>query len=77
MRNGKAHFHFSQEVKLQKLSARAYAEHQSTVDGNGNQTTTLTDCAFANDVTVNGTVLWGCAPQIFHLASELIENAQA
>ena len=32
---------------------------QSSIDGNGNQTTSLTDCVFANDVTVNGTVLWG------------------
>jgi len=32
---------------------------QSTVDANGNQTTALTNCAFANDVPVNGTVVWG------------------
>ena len=32
---------------------------QTSIDTNGNQTTTLTDCAFATDVTVNGTVLWG------------------
>ena len=31
---------------------------QTSIDTNGNQTTSLTDCAFANDVTVNGTVLW-------------------
>jgi hypothetical protein len=32
---------------------------QSTVDASGNQTTALTNCAFAKDVTVNGTVVWG------------------
>src|SRR3974390_3042526 len=32
---------------------------QTSIDTNGNQTTTLTDCAFATDVTLNGTVLWG------------------
>lgn len=32
---------------------------QSSVDQNGNQTTTLTDCAFATDLTVSGTVVWG------------------
>ena len=32
---------------------------QTSVDTNGNQTTSLTDCAFATDVSVNGTVLWG------------------
>jgi len=32
---------------------------QSTVDANGNQTTTLTNCAFAADVIVNGTLIWG------------------
>jgi len=32
---------------------------QTSIDANGNQTTSLTDCAFATDVTVNGTVLWG------------------
>ena len=32
---------------------------QASVDINGNQTTSLTDCAFATDVTVSGTVLWG------------------
>jgi pimeloyl-ACP methyl ester carboxylesterase len=32
---------------------------QTSIDTNGNQTTTLTDCAFAKDVTVNGTVMWG------------------
>jgi pimeloyl-ACP methyl ester carboxylesterase len=28
-------------------------------DANGNQTSTLIDCSFASDVTVNGTLLWG------------------
>jgi len=32
---------------------------QSAVDANGNQTTTLTNCSFATDVIVNGTVVWG------------------
>jgi len=32
---------------------------QTSIDTNGNQTTTLTDCVFAKDVTVNGTVVWG------------------
>lgn len=32
---------------------------QSTVDANGNQTTVLTSCAFAKDVTVSGSVMWG------------------
>src|ERR1019366_1513595 len=32
---------------------------QTSFDTNGNQTTTLTDCAFAKDVSVNGTVMWG------------------
>jgi len=32
---------------------------QSTLDANGNQTTVFTNCAFAKDVTVSGTVLWG------------------
>src|SRR6202023_3903075 len=32
---------------------------QTSIDTNGNQTTSLTDCAFAKDVTVNGTVMWG------------------
>jgi pimeloyl-ACP methyl ester carboxylesterase len=32
---------------------------QSTVDGNGNQTTVLTNCAFVKDLTVSGSVLWG------------------
>jgi pimeloyl-ACP methyl ester carboxylesterase len=32
---------------------------QTSIDTNGNQTTTLTDCAFAKDVTINGTVMWG------------------
>jgi hypothetical protein len=31
---------------------------QTSFDDYGNQTTTLTDCAFANDVTVNGTLVW-------------------
>jgi len=31
---------------------------QTSFDSNGNQMTTLANCAFANDVTVNGTVLW-------------------
>jgi pimeloyl-ACP methyl ester carboxylesterase len=32
---------------------------ESSFDGNGNQITTLADCAFAKDVLVNGTVVWG------------------
>jgi pimeloyl-ACP methyl ester carboxylesterase len=32
---------------------------ESSVDANGNQTTTLTGCAFAKDVTVSGSLLWG------------------
>jgi len=32
---------------------------QSTVDANGNQTTALTNCALAKDVTVSGSVFWG------------------
>jgi pimeloyl-ACP methyl ester carboxylesterase len=32
---------------------------QTTVDADGNQTTTLADCTFAKDVIVNGTVIWG------------------
>jgi len=32
---------------------------QTSFDTNGNQTTTLKNCAFANDVTVNGTLVWG------------------
>jgi pimeloyl-ACP methyl ester carboxylesterase len=32
---------------------------QTSVDVTGNQTTTLSDCAFAKDVTVNGTIMWG------------------
>jgi pimeloyl-ACP methyl ester carboxylesterase len=32
---------------------------QSSVDMNGNQTTTLTNCVFANDVTINGSLVWG------------------
>jgi hypothetical protein len=32
---------------------------QTSVDANGNQITSLDNCAFANDVTVNGTVTWG------------------
>jgi len=31
---------------------------QSTVAANGNQTTVLTNCAFAKDVTVSGSVVW-------------------
>jgi hypothetical protein len=31
---------------------------RTSFDANGNQTTTLTNCAFANDVTVNGTITW-------------------
>src|SRR5262249_38234792 len=32
---------------------------ETSFDDNGNQTTTLTNCVFSNDVTVNGSVLWG------------------
>jgi pimeloyl-ACP methyl ester carboxylesterase len=32
---------------------------QTSFDDFGNQTTTLTNCAFASDVTVNGTLVWG------------------
>jgi pimeloyl-ACP methyl ester carboxylesterase len=32
---------------------------QTSFDASGNQTTTLSDCAFASDVTVSGTVVWG------------------
>jgi len=32
---------------------------ESSLDDNGNQMTTLVNCAFAKDVTVNGTVVWG------------------
>jgi hypothetical protein len=32
---------------------------ESSFDDNGNQTITLVKCAFAKDVTVNGTVVWG------------------
>jgi hypothetical protein len=32
---------------------------ESSVDANGNQATTLTDCVFAIDVTVNGSFMWG------------------
>lgn len=32
---------------------------QSSFDANGNQTTTLTDCVFATDVTINGSLVWG------------------
>jgi len=32
---------------------------QTTFDASGNQTTTLTNCAFATDVTVSGPVTWG------------------
>ena len=31
----------------------------TSFDDNGNQTTTLTNCVFSNDVSVNGTVVWG------------------
>jgi pimeloyl-ACP methyl ester carboxylesterase len=34
---------------------------QTGFDPDGNQITTLTNCSFANDVTVNGTVTWGAA----------------
>ena len=32
---------------------------QTSVDMNGDQTMSLADCAFATDVTVNGTLTWG------------------
>jgi hypothetical protein len=32
---------------------------QTRFDDAGNQTTTLTDCMFASDLTVNGVVVWG------------------
>jgi pimeloyl-ACP methyl ester carboxylesterase len=32
---------------------------QTSFDADGNQITTLTNCSFAKDVTVNGTVTWG------------------
>jgi hypothetical protein len=32
---------------------------ETSFDDNGNQTITLVKCAFAKDVTVNGTVVWG------------------
>jgi len=32
---------------------------QTSVDANFNQTTTLTDCVFAPDVTINGSLVWG------------------
>jgi pimeloyl-ACP methyl ester carboxylesterase len=32
---------------------------QSSVDANGNQTTTLSNCVFASDVTINGSMVWG------------------
>jgi hypothetical protein len=32
---------------------------QTSFDANGNQTTALTNCVFATDVTVNGTLTWG------------------
>lgn len=32
---------------------------QSSVDANGNQTTTLTGCVFAADITINGSLVWG------------------
>jgi hypothetical protein len=31
---------------------------QSSVDANGNQTTTLTNCVLASDVTINGSMVW-------------------
>jgi hypothetical protein len=31
---------------------------ESTVDANGNETTSLKNCSFATDVIVNGTVTW-------------------
>jgi pimeloyl-ACP methyl ester carboxylesterase len=41
---------------------------ESSFDDNGNQLTTLVNCAFAKDVTVNGTVLWGAD---FSLSADL------
>ena len=32
---------------------------QTSFDADGNQITTLTNCSFASDVTVDGTVMWG------------------
>jgi pimeloyl-ACP methyl ester carboxylesterase len=32
---------------------------QSSVDANGNETATLTNCVFASDVTINGSMVWG------------------
>jgi len=32
---------------------------QTSFDANGNQTTSLTDCVFATDVTVSGSLTWG------------------
>jgi pimeloyl-ACP methyl ester carboxylesterase len=32
---------------------------ESSVDANGNQTTILTNCSFATDVIVNGSLVWG------------------
>jgi hypothetical protein len=32
---------------------------QTSFDANGNQTTTLTNCVFATDVTINGSLVWG------------------
>jgi pimeloyl-ACP methyl ester carboxylesterase len=32
---------------------------QTSLDASGNQTTTLTDCVFATDVTISGTLVWG------------------
>jgi hypothetical protein len=32
---------------------------QSSFDANGNQTTTLSNCVFASDVTINGSMVWG------------------
>jgi len=41
---------------------------ETSVDTNGNQMTVLTNCAFAKDVTVNGTVVWGAD---FSLSADL------
>jgi hypothetical protein len=32
---------------------------ETNFDDNGDQTITFTNCAFANDITVSGTVVWG------------------
>jgi len=37
---------------------------QTNYDAEGNQITTLSDCSFAKDVTVNGTVFWGDRPLV-------------